>query len=440
MAIAVASVLSLPILAQATNGMFAHGYGTKNRALAGSGIALPQDAMINATNPAGLVWVGNRMDIGAELFSPRREYKASPSATGLVNTNDDLDGGAVESENEYFLIPHFAMNWMVTDGSSIGFALYGNGGMNTEYDNDDTGFGAGVYGGDTAGIDYNQLFLDFSYSAKIGSSSSWGAGAIVAVQSINIKGLSQFAGTTETADFTQPPPDFGVNDLTNNGTDLSFGVGFKIGFHTEIVSGVSFALSYRSKIHMTDFDDYSDMLPNSGELDIPATATVGLAFQPSRDVALTFDVQHIWYDDVDAIGNEVQDFFNGCFGPRSIGLPSVPETCLGGSDGAGFGWDNMTIYKFGAQWRMNSEWTWRLGYSHGSQLIDDDQVALNVLAPATIEDHITFGFTKQMSKTTEINFAAMYAPSENVSGVVFGQEIELEMRQYSLEASWGMKF
>ena len=48
----------------ATNGYFAHGYGTKNKALAGAGVALPQDAMIAATNPAGMVWVG--ADLGVD--------------------------------------------------------------------------------------------------------------------------------------------------------------------------------------------------------------------------------------------------------------------------------------------------------------------------------------------------------------------------------------
>lgn len=63
--------------AHATNGYFAHGYGTKNKALAGGGAALPQDAMIAATNPAGMVWVGDRMDLGAAIFSPLREYTVS---------------------------------------------------------------------------------------------------------------------------------------------------------------------------------------------------------------------------------------------------------------------------------------------------------------------------------------------------------------------------
>ncbi|SDO82948.1 long-chain fatty acid transport protein [Halomonas shengliensis] len=63
-----------PAQALATNGYFSHGYGTINQGMAGAGTALAQDSIAAATNPAGMAFVGNRADIGAELFSPRREY------------------------------------------------------------------------------------------------------------------------------------------------------------------------------------------------------------------------------------------------------------------------------------------------------------------------------------------------------------------------------
>ena len=75
-----------PIKSFATNGYFSHGYGTKNKGLAGGGVALPQDAMIAATNPAGMVMVGSRLDAGAAIFSPSpRSYSATAgTAAGKV--------------------------------------------------------------------------------------------------------------------------------------------------------------------------------------------------------------------------------------------------------------------------------------------------------------------------------------------------------------------
>ena len=121
----------------------------------------------------------------------------------------------------------------------------------------------------------------------------------------------------------------------------------------------------------------------------------------------------------------------------------VTSQCLGTDAGSGFGWDDMTIYKLGYQWQTGPEWTWRVGVSHGDQPIPDSEVVFNILAPAVMETHVTFGFTKQMGRDQELNFAAMYAPSNDVSGanpLAGDQRVKLEMEQFELEASWAWRF
>jgi len=70
----------------ATNGYFSHGFGIKAKGMAGAGIALPQDAMAAATNPAGMVMVGDRLDLGVDWFKPNRRAEIAgsfaPGATG----------------------------------------------------------------------------------------------------------------------------------------------------------------------------------------------------------------------------------------------------------------------------------------------------------------------------------------------------------------------
>ena len=69
LAIAVSGILASPAV-NATNGYFSHGFSTKEKGLAGAGTAYSQDSMAAATNPAGMAFVGERMDIGLQLFSP----------------------------------------------------------------------------------------------------------------------------------------------------------------------------------------------------------------------------------------------------------------------------------------------------------------------------------------------------------------------------------
>ena len=52
------------IPAAATNGYFAHGYGIKAKGMGGVATALAQDSFGGANNPASMVWVGTRLDLG----------------------------------------------------------------------------------------------------------------------------------------------------------------------------------------------------------------------------------------------------------------------------------------------------------------------------------------------------------------------------------------
>jgi long-chain fatty acid transport protein len=403
----------------ATNGYFAHGYGTKNKGMAGAGVALPQDAMTAATNPAGMAVVGDRLDIGAELFAPYRSYSASspPAAPGAVPTSGDVD-----SDQNIFLIPHFAYNKMLDASTSIGVAVYGNGGMNTDYPASATG-GFGTYGGGQAGVDLAQLFIAPTVAKKLNSKVSVGISAIIAYQRFEAYGLSGYAGVSNDS-----------TNLTNNGYDDSVGLGGKIGILADVSSNVTVGASYQSRVYMKKFDKYAGLFAEQGDFDIPSNFTVGLAVKATPAVTLTADVQRIMYSEVDAIANPMMPNFGTC---ATRATPTDPS-CLGGDNGIGFGWDDMTIVKLGAQYEYSPDLTLRAGFSHGEQPIPTSEVLFNILAPAVVENHFTLGATKKLSKNSEFSVAAMYAPEKKVSGAPFGQTIELKMHQFDLEASYGM--
>lgn len=298
-----ALLLAIPGLSTATNGYFSHGYGSASKALAGGGIALPQDSLAAATNPAGMVWVGDRMDLGAAIFSPRRDYTGgSYTPVGFPGEFPVMSGNH-DSENNMFLIPSFGWNTMLDQNSSMGISVYANGGMNTEYANDLHGIypGRGVFLDGTTGVDLKQLFVNLSYARKINDRASWGVGLILASQAFEAKGLLSFAGYTQSGT---------ANNISDNGHDISYGAGLKFGIQGEVADGLSLAASYQTKTRMTEFDDYKDLFANDGDFDIPATATIGLAWKPNERHALTFDIQRIWYGDVDAVSNPMGNLFN----------------------------------------------------------------------------------------------------------------------------------
>ena len=425
------SALVLPILpmtAWATNGYFSHGTSVAEKGLAGAGVAYSQDTLSASNNPAGMVWQGDRLDVGAALFAPMRSYSATgtPSGAGF-NIGDGNQ--SIDSENEAFIVPQYGQNWMLNSESSIGISVFGNGGMNTEYKGGFALGGApGTFGGGTAGVDLSQLFLATTYARKISDSASWGVSGIVAYQRFEATGLSNFGAFGFSSD-----PD----NLTNNGHDDSTGFGIRLGVQAEVSPGITLGAAYQPKIDMSEFDSYSGLFAEQGDFDIPSNFTLGLAWHISDKRVFLVDVQQINYSDVAAVSNPITPLTDGsCMGGAGNG-------CLGASNGAGFGWEDMTIVKLGYEWKSDDVWTWRLGYSKTDQPIPDSEVVFNILAPGVVDEHFTFGFTRELDAKSAINFAVMYAPSNSVKGEnTFdpAQNVEIEMDQYELALSYSRGF
>ena len=296
----------------------------------------------------------------------------------------------------------------------------------------------GTYGAGNAGVSLNQAFLDVTWAKKVNDKLSLGISAVLVAQMFKAKGIGSFAGFTETfaASGGMVMPD----SLSNNGNDFSFGAGFKVGLHSPISDSFSLGLSYQSKIWMNEFDDYADLFTNQGDFDIPADLKFGVTYHANQKWDFNFDFEYIWFSDVDSVGNVIQDIF-ACPTAGQGGMDL--SRCLGGDNGAGFGWDNMAVYKVGAKYKAGEDWTWRFGYSYGKQPIPSSQMTFNILAPATIESHITAGFTLEKVKGRQFNMSFLYAPNKKVKGPQNfdpSQGVSFEMYQWEVEASYSWRF
>lgn len=438
----------------ATNGYFTHGSGTKNKGMAGAGIALPEEAMAISNNPASALLVGDSFQAGAALFNPNRSYSTSSSLAQGNGGAFTIGPNNLDSAREWFVIPHLARTWQINEESAWGVAFYGRGGMNTRWEGgtasfDPTGMGnppvtwPGTFGAGRAGVDLSQAFLDFAYARRFSDGFIGGISLVAVGQMFEAVGLENFTGFTQSfvdPIFVNGMPGSAPN-LTGNGHDSSFGVGAKVGFQAALSPTVSLAGMYQTEIDMSELDSYADLFAGRGDFDIPANAKVGLTFKANDSLSYSFDIEQTWFSKVGSVGNPFANLFT-C--PSANGFTSMStDGCLGGSNGAGFGWDDMTIYKVGAQWSTSDEWTWRAGFSHGAQPIPKSEVLFNILAPAVIEDHITFGFTKKHRANNEINFAFMHALSNSVKGsspLDPTQTVELEMDQIEMELSYSWKF
>ncbi len=408
--------------AYATNGYFSHGYGMKAKGMGGAATAMSDDAFGGANNPASMAFVGNRLDLGADLFSPRRES----SRTGL----GPFDGSA-DSDSKYFLVPEFGYNRMLGNDLALGLTVYGNGGMNTNYPGGQIAAGncgpsaANLLCGDgKLGVNLMQLIVAPTAAYKISPSHSIGISPLIGYQQFKADGLQAFAGASSDA-----------ANLTNRGNDDSFGYGVRIGYMGKITPTVSIGAAYASKMKFDEFSKYQGLFAEQGGFDIPENYNLGVAWQATPVFLVALDYQRISYSGVNSIANPSTNAF-------------IPAP-LGADNGPGFGWQDIDVWKLGVEYKYSQQMTLRAGYNHGDNPIQARDVTFNILAPGVIKDHATLGFTYTLASGNELTMSYMHGFKNDVTGTSIlpafmmqppagTEKIEMYQNSLGVQYSWKM--
>lgn len=413
--------------ASATNGYFSHGYGIVAKGMGGAATAMTQDTFGGANNPASMVWVGNRVDLGADWFNPSRDARRDTAAIPTLN-------GSSDSGRTNFLIPEFGYNRMMGDDMSFGLSVYGNGGLNSTYDqgNYNCGSPSGnnmLCGSGRLGVDMMQLIVAPTLSGKINANHSVGVSLLVGYQRFKADGLQAFNNAPGFPPFTGAP-----GYVTNNDYDSSTGLGLRVGYLGKLSDSITVGAAYASKMNMKEFSKYKGLFAQAGDFDIPENYNIGVVITPDQSLSLALDYQHISYSGVNSISNS-----------------SMPMAPLGAANGPGFGWKDVNVFKFGAAYRLNEKTQVRTGYNHGSNPISARDVTFNILAPGVVQSHYTLGLTHALSKNSDISVSFMHAPRQNVSGSSLfnglfpappnaGGTETIGMSQNSLGLAWSTKF
>ncbi len=438
--------------AQATNGYFSHGYGMKAKGMGGSATAMAIDAMGGANNPASMVWVGDRLDIGVDLFMPKRSVSRQGS-TGFGGVYD----GTSESDSNYFFIPEFGYNKLINPNLSLGVTVYGNGGMNTDFN---PGLNGGafaqafapscagapaniLFGCGKLGVDLMQLIIAPTASYKINANHSIGVSPLLGYQRFKVDGLQAY---DETLAFAGGGTFTGSQgNVTNRGYDGSTGLGMRIGWLGKLSDTVSVGAAYSTRMRMSAFDKYKGLFAEGGDFDIPENYNIGIAVKATPKTTVAFDIQQINYSDVKSIANGVS---NSLASMMTGAYPVTPNR-LGDDNGSGFKWRNQTVYKLGVEYEYSNSLVLRAGYNYGKSSVSGDSiddVTFNILAPGVVEQHLTLGTTWTLDNKSELTVSYMHAFSKSVIGpsvtslLGVGGTETLKMEQDSLGIAYGMKF
>ncbi len=401
----IALALGVAGTASATTGYAPHGIGMKSKGMGGVGIAMAEDAVAGGMNPANMAWLGTRIDVGVDLFRPIRKATSAGHAF--------LPAGKYDaSHRKLFAIPEFGANLVVDDRMTIGLSMFGNGGMNTDY-----GTNLGGFGTRRTGIDMMQLFVVPNVSYKITENQAVGIGLNLVAQALEVSGIDNFG----TFGFSSDP-----TKLSDNGHDLSYGAGLRVGWSGRPMKGLQLAATYQTRTYMTKFDDYAGMLAEQGDFDVPSNWGLGVAFEVTPDLTVAFDFMHINYSEVASVGN--------------IGQAGLAPGSLGTDDGPGFDWRDQNVYKLGVSYKLNRDLLVRAGFAYATQVIRERETLFNTLAPATVKKHLTLGATYTLASGNEVTVTYMHAFNEKVKGTGLSAGVDIEMYQDSLGVAYSWKF
>ena len=375
--------------ALATNGYFAAGYGMIENGRGGVGIATTDDAMGGANNPATMAFAPAETDLGLYLFMPSRSASRTGNAFGL---NGSTGSGAND-----FVIPELGVNVPLGPRWDVGLTIYGNGGMNTTYPGGQipAGYcGKGAPAGNllcgvgTLGVDLTQVIIAPTLAFKPTPRLSLGIAPLFAVQHFAAQGLQAFAGVSSAP-----------TDLTNRSYDNSYGGGVRIGLLFRATPTLNLGLTYQTRIYMTNLSRYAGLFAGAGGFDIPAQFGAGVAWQVTPTVQVAADYERIFYSAIPAVADS-----------------STVPNALGTSNGRGFGWRDINVFRFGVDWRVLHSLTLRAGWNHGGNPVNSSDVTFNILAPGIVTDQASVGFSWVVAPGWKVNFAYSHAFLRGLSG------------------------
>jgi long-chain fatty acid transport protein len=388
LATTVAALLVAPA-AFATNGMNMEGYGPVSTAMGGTAQAYNNGLGAMMNNPATL-GLGcdkdcTKLSVGVGFLQPS------------VETNQ-LTGSNLSSDGTRYTMP--AMGYATNKGSlAYGIGIMAQGGMGTKFN---MGNGSEMMSELSVGRIILPIAMQVNPNLRVGASLDfiW-AGMDLKMMGPNGQGVPNQATGANMMSLSA------ANSDDYSGQMKSTGWAGKIGLVYKLNDKFSIGASYHTKTTLGDLTGSGTMV---GALNAPAASTytgdikvvdfqwpetiaAGVAYKPTQDWLLAFDVKKImWSNTMKVI-------------TINAGTSNIPMTQ---------NWDDQTVVMLGAAYDLNKNVTLRAGYNKAANPIPDSTV--HPLFPAIIESHFTAGIGYKINDSHSLDASIAYAPEVSQTG------------------------
>jgi len=350
--------LGLATQASATNGVNLIGIGPISRALGGTGIAAPQDAVSAVfSNPAA-------MCLSDVCSKPQLDFSLT---TFMPKTSATMMGQKGDSASDLYFIPALGVSLPIGgDGSHwrAGFAIYGISGLGVDYEKEAIG----------AMVPFNYTELQImkvapSIAYMVTPDISIGASMHINYASLEIGSATLGTGKNKANDWS---------------------MGLQIGATWKVSECVTAGLTYTTA-QSNRFDGVMPVFSNGR----PTGATEAFDLESPQQVGL--GVAWVGVDDKLTLSADGK-WMN-----------------WGNADGySDFGWENQWVLGLGAQYEVvEDKVVLRAGYNYGKNPLRKQSFGQDVMSivsfPAIVEHHLGLGIGYQINDDFVLNLSWVHA-------------------------------
>ncbi|MEJ2401279.1 MAG: hypothetical protein P8Y52_07790 [Xanthomonadales bacterium] len=247
-----------------------------------------------------------------------------------------------------------------------------------------------------------------------------GVSAVIAYQRFSAANLGLFAARSESEAY-------GMYSGYRPYQESGYGTGVRLAVEQEVISGVAFNAGFQSRIDMEEFAAYRGVYAHPADLDIPARASIGMAFQASARSSLSVAVERVLYSDISAFPSRY--------------LPNRFLSLLGDSTSPDFTWEDLTVYTVGYTWSDGEDSQWHVDLSTRTQPSPSSRLLSRALDGDLASSAMTVGYSRRTGDRSRLAFNAAYAPSEYAfGGSVLGVTTDELDQRLEVEAMWILSF
>jgi long-chain fatty acid transport protein len=390
MAFLVVCTLALAPAAMATNGDNLIAIGPISRAMGGTGIAAPQDAISAVfSNPAAMCFgpycPSTEVNFAGTLFMPKIDAKIT-TADGVVKA---------DSEDNIYAIPAIGLSVPLSESPQ------------------NWRFGLAAYGVSGLGVDYRDTPIDYATFSP--SNAPVASGTYTELQIMKFAPSLAFQPLPNLSLGLAVHVDYETLDLGDGGS-TAYSFGFQPGIIWKPIDNLSLGLTYISAQkatfdHVTDFDQNG--LRDDLDLEAPQQVGFGVAYH-FTGIELLVEADTRWINWSDAKGYD------------------------------DFDWNDQWVFAIGGQWQPIQGLFLRAGYNYANSPVDEHNgwdgsftpagmpnsftnVQGNLIPtyyyetfrtigfPAVVEQHVTLGLGYQITPTVELNVGYMYGFSNDIT-------------------------